>query len=103
MPDRGCHSVFCDRTEFRGSGEPCVLHVEAAGLGVGEQAFDLPPLAVAVERGALAAIGDDDDQRAAAASGGEAQRACEALVHALEAAREPLQPAQIPAPRQRGQ
>ena len=59
--------------EPAGAGEAGVLEVEAAGLGVGEEALDRPALAVGVEGGARRQVGDDDQPLVLEPPGGEAE------------------------------
>jgi len=78
--------------ELDGLGEARVLHVEAPGLAVSEEAFDLPAPAVGLEGFPAGPVaGDDQEFTLAEPLGGEAERGAQALVHGLETRRPALQ------------
>lgn len=85
-PCKGQRHHGDEQMQFFGLGEPGVLHVEAAGLGVAEQTFDLPALPVNGKGGFRFAIGSHDDHGAVvAASGDERHRVGICSAHAGEA------------------
>ncbi len=89
--------------ELGGLGEACVLHVQASGFAVAEEAFDLPAPAVGLEGllgGAIA--GDDQELTVAEPFGGEVERRSQVLVHGLEARRLVAQAFEAPGFGQRG-
>ena len=51
-----------EQVELSGHDEAGVLEIEAAGLGVSEEAFDGPALAVGREGGAGRGVGGDDEE-----------------------------------------
>lgn len=85
-PCKGQRHHGGEQMQFFGLGESGVLHVEAAGLGVAEQTFDLPALPVNGKGGFRLAIGSHDDHGAVvAASGDERHRVGICRTHAGEA------------------
>ena len=72
------------RSSLRGWVRRVSSHVEAAGLGLGEEALDRPALAVGLERGAGGSVGDDDQPLAPDELRGEVEqrRACGVLAGA---------------------
>ena len=93
-----------EQVELAGGDEPGVLEVEAAGLGVAEEALDGPALAVSREGGAGRGVGGDDEERAVVETpGGEVQPQGTAGLVVAESGAERADPAALAQERAEGE
>ena len=72
-PGQGEGDEGHQQIELAGVGQARVLEVEAAGLGVAEEAFDGPAFAIGRQRGARRDVGDDDQPFVLQPLGGEGE------------------------------
>ncbi len=87
--------------ELGGLRETGIFHVQAPGLAVAEQAFDLPALPVSLEGLIRGAIGGDDQKLAVTEPlGGEGERCSQAVRHGVKTRGPFLQPFDALAPSQ---